>query len=91
MKLHDGLFVCSDCGGIRGTEVTLTADGVELGATSLCLCDGVVCRYCGQGKVPRPISDTYDPRDSGSWWHTPYFGAMKRCAECGGPREVDYR
>lgn len=90
MKLPDGLFVCPDCGGIRGTEVTLTPDGVELGATSLCLCGGIVCRYCRAGRVRRPTSDWYDPEKSG-WWHTPYFGGMRHCAECGGPPELDYR
>jgi hypothetical protein len=90
VKLPDGLFVCPNCGGIRGTEVTPTSDGVELGATSLCLCDGIVCRYCGEGRVRRPISDWYDPEKSG-WWHTPYFGGMRQCAECGGPVVLDYR
>jgi len=90
VNLPDGLFVCPDCGGIRGTQVTLTADGVELGATSVCLCDGIECIYCGQGKVRRPTSDWYDATDS-RWWHTPYFGGAKHCVECGGPEAADYR
>ena len=71
--LPKGLVVCRFCGHIRGR----TAGGAE----SSCLCDGITCRYCGAGRVHRPISDHYEP-DDGEFWHTPYFGAGIPCVHC---------
>lgn len=60
------------CGEVRGTAG---------GRTSTCLCDGIDCRRCALGRIRRPISDHFDP-ESGSFWHTPYFGDPAPCEFC---------
>jgi hypothetical protein len=67
-QLPEGLSVCADCGDVRGK----TPDGM----LSVCLCQGVVCTWCG-ARGRRPISDHYDPR--AGWLHTPYFMAAHAC------------
>jgi hypothetical protein len=75
--LPPGLSVCADCGDVRGK----TPDG----RLSVCLCQGVVCTWCG-ARGRRPISDHYDPR-LGLWLHTPYFLAAHACPPGTAPRE----
>jgi hypothetical protein len=45
------------------------------------LCDGYVCRECGEGRLHRPIGNRFSERD-GRIWHVPYFYGWKRCDEC---------
>jgi hypothetical protein len=71
--LPDGLSVCRFCGAVRGT----TAGGRE----SLCLCDGITCRYCGLGRTFRPCSDHFEWQTR-SFWHMPYFGGWHPCDPC---------
>ena len=68
-QLPQGLSVCADCGDVRGK----TPDGM----LSVCLCQGVVCTWCG-ARGRRPISDHYVPH-LGHWLHTPYFMAAHAC------------
>ena len=75
--LPEGLSWCEFCGKVRGT----TPDG----SVSSCLCDGIVCRYCGAGRIDRPISDVYVPDRDGSggrWMHMAYFGNQAPCGPC---------
>jgi hypothetical protein len=71
--LHNGLAVCDFCGAVRGTT--------RGGRVSLCLCDGIACRYCGLGRTYRPCSDHFDWRTR-TFWHMPYFGAGHPCDPC---------
>ena len=90
MKLPDGLYVCQECGCIRGTTIEPGWNDNEPGPwTSTCMCEGITCRHCGEGKVRRPISNYHE---EGSWTHVPYFAAMGRCSRCGDRLPpVDYR
>jgi hypothetical protein len=83
--LPPGLSACEACGEIRGRAWVPGTGGAVYLAESTCICGGIPCRRCGRGRVRRPISDHYDPRD-GHFWHTPYFGHLAGCAECAGER-----
>ena len=41
----------------------------------------IECRYCREGRVPRPLTDRWD-RDTGRIWHTPWFGYLLPCQAC---------
>ena len=47
-----------------------------------CLCEGLLCRACGKGRIHHPISDYYDEA-TGQLIHVPYFAGMRLCPECG--------
>ena len=70
--LPNGLFVCRFCGQVGGRH---------RGRKSTCLCEGLTCRWCGIGRIPRPTSSSYDRR-RGRFLHTPYFGGWAGCASC---------
>ncbi len=74
-KLPSGLTWCQTCGEARGRS--------SKGGLSVCLCQGVVCSWCGQ-VWRRPITDYYG-RD-GSWWHVPSFTLQAH--RCPAPREL---
>jgi hypothetical protein len=89
VELPKGLFVCPDCGCARGTTMEPGWNDNAPGPwKSTCLCEGIMCRHCGEGTVRRPISNYWE---EGAWTHVPYFAAALRCAECGGRGAVDYR
>jgi hypothetical protein len=79
--LPPGLYACEDCGHIRGAIPTRARTGEVVKLKSTCLCEGITCRRCGNGRIPRPITDCYDPSD-GRFWHVPYFGDRAPCYEC---------
>jgi hypothetical protein len=83
--LPPGLFTCEQCGEIRGTTWGSRHDGSVGPWESTCICEGVVCRKCGDRRIRRPISDHYE-LDDGHFWHTPYFVANFPCRGC---REED--
>jgi len=72
LKLPGRLRVWAVCGEARGWP------GRE---KSVCLCDGVPCRRCGERNVRRPLTNYYDWR-GGGWWHVSWFGYMKSCPQC---------
>jgi hypothetical protein len=77
--LPPGLFRCEQCGEVRGTTWGPCYDGSVGPWKSTCLCEGLICKKCGERSVPRPISNSYNPRD-GHFWHVPYFGTgCRRC------------
>jgi hypothetical protein len=49
-----------------------------------CICDGILCRVCGENRVHRPLSD-HVARETGKTWHVPWFGYLIPCAECRAP------
>lgn len=79
--LPPGLFRCERCETIRGTTWGPKHDGGVGPWKSTCLCEGIVCRRCGKGRIRRPISDYYSPKD-GYFWHVPYFMGMAGCSRC---------
>ena len=95
LELPRGLYVCPDCGGIRGRTWRSIRRPLRGRLASRCLCHGVACRQCGEGRVQPPGSYWYDPETS-RWhyieppgWYRP--GGMLPCAKCGGVPPVDYR
>lgn len=85
-KLPEGLYLCRECGAVRGETRELPDDWIpdEEGetATSTCFCEGLICSRCGRRRRRRPISDYYDPADR-RWWHVPSFAAHSRvCNDC---------
>jgi uncharacterized protein YlaI len=79
--LPEGLVRCRRCGQARGeTFRVLASEPVQFKST--CLCEGIRCNRCQRKRIPRPISDYFDPK-SGSWLHVPYFvGMLKTCGPC---------
>ena len=70
---------------VRGNELVFNAGWEMIEAPRL--------KIAASATLSRPGVDTrdwYDATDS-RWWHTPYFGGMKHCVECGGPEAADYR
>jgi hypothetical protein len=76
--LPAGLFTCETCGEIRGTTWGPCHNGTVGQWKSTCICEGLVCKKCGERHIRRPISNHYD-LDDGQFWHTPYFGSNFRC------------
>ena len=72
VKLPARLRICEVCGEARGWS------GRD---KSVCLCERVPCRRCGERTVRRPLTNYYDWR-GGGWWHVPWFGYMKPCPQC---------
>ncbi len=72
LKLPGRLRICEVCGEARGWS------GRE---KSVCLCEGVSCRRCGERNVRRPLTNYSDWREGG-WWHVAWFGYMKSCPQC---------
>ena len=84
-----GLVRCPACGEYRGMtpvryldwdeplDPSELGDEVEVG----CLCEGITCRRCGKNKMPRPISNSYDP-EANAIRHHPSFSYMRPCDEC---------
>ncbi len=64
---------CPYCGKVR--------DRRPGGGLSSCLCAGILCRYCGAGRVHRPISDHYEVSDH-RLWHTSHFANTRPCDSC---------
>ena len=97
VNLPDGLYVCQECGCIRGTTMEPGWNDNALGPwTSTCLCEGNACKKCDKGKVRRIGSNYYcagERGERGYWTHVPHVMAFgpRLCADCGGRREVDYR
>lgn len=81
-----GLVRCATCREARGWVIEGDFGDVSV-LSATCICDGILCRYCGKGLVRRPISNHFDEQ-SGRVWHTPYFGGLARCGDC---RELDNR
>lgn len=71
--LPSALEWCRYCGEVR--------DKQPGGTKSLCLCQGISCRYCGAGRVRRPISEHYGKSDR-RLWHTAHFGNRAPCCRC---------
>jgi hypothetical protein len=55
------------------------ACGELWGGSYLCLCDGLVCAACGQGRIRRPISD-YSGEATREIIHTPHFAVLRPVA-----------
>lgn len=64
-----GLTRCGDCGELHG-------------GSCLCLCEGLVCGACGQGRIHRPISARCD-EVTREIINVPYFMGLMRCRICG--------
>lgn len=74
LPLPAGLAECGRCGEICGTAR-------RTGSVSVCLCEGIICRFCGAGRARPPLTDRYDTRTR-TFWHTPWLGAEVACAAC---------
>jgi hypothetical protein len=87
-----GLVRCEACGELRGSGYAPDPPDHKTVSrvTVSCLCDGLICGNCGEGRIHRPISNYYD-EETGKVWHVPYFMAMKPCGVCGAHdwREYD--
>ena len=72
---------CLRCGEFRGKIVVKPQGAMLLDTRQLsCRCTSVACRYCGEGRVRRPLSEHFDPeRRSG---HVPWFGYLVPCGNC---------
>lgn len=46
-----------------------------------CLCDGEICRVCGKNKIPKWLSNTYDP-ETNTVMHWFYFSGRPPCETC---------
>lgn len=46
-----------------------------------CICEGPLCSGCKKNRIPRPISESYNPLD-GKVWHNPWFTALRPCNKC---------
>src|SRR5262249_42040541 len=63
--LPTGLRICERCRTVRGATPDFpprwapAADDGLLSST--CLCDGLICRECGERRRRRPITNYYDP------------------------------
>jgi hypothetical protein len=82
------LVRCEVCGELRGTGLLPDVPAGATAVTLVCLCDGLVCRHCGEGRIHRPISSHYDD-ETGTVWHTPSFMYLARCRACGARDWVD--
>ena len=81
------LFRCAECGewtGIVNRRLLSSSQKTERDdfTAVLCLCDGPLCRGCGENRIHRPISNHFDESDD-SVWHVPYFMGLAPCWECG--------
>jgi hypothetical protein len=77
VAIPDDLVRCEQCGELKGRS-----DDPRPGVRGIkCLCEGIVCRYCKQNAIHRPISDYYD-EPSGIVYHVPHFGYLFPCWEC---------
>ncbi len=81
--LPPGLYPCETCGEVRGATLWVSYDGAIVPAKSTCICEGIVCKQCGERTRHRPITNLYRLQD-GYFWHYPYFAGWGGCPECGG-------
>ena len=82
--IPEGLTRCETCGELKGTCLypSLPDGKGELAPVlATCLCDGLVCGNCGEGRQHRPISDYYD-ESTGKIIHVPHFMAGRKCPAC---------
>ena len=84
-KIPEGLTKCKVCGWYDGetTRGQFNNGGSSTEKITIsCLCKGLVCKKCGQTKIPRPCSNSYDEK-SNTFGHWPYFiGMMTTCPDC---------
>lgn len=84
-KIPEGLTKCKVCGWYGGetTRGQFNNGGSSTEKITIsCLCKGLVCKKCGQIKIPRPCSNSYDEK-SNTFGHWPYFiGMMTTCPDC---------
>ena len=78
---QERLSRCGQCGRMKGEALADDGFGPPVYAKVLCLCEGIVCRYCRQGALPKPISSRYD-EETGRVLHVPHFTYLRRCDVC---------
>lgn len=81
MLEQDRLSRCGQCGELKGEALVDDRWQGKIYVPVICLCGGIVCRYCRSGAIRRPISDRYDEA-TGRVLHMPYFGALIPCRAC---------
>ena len=78
---QDRLSRCPQCGEMKGEALVDDEWEGLVYVPVLCLCDGIVCRYCKKRAIHRPISDYY-VEATGRTLHVSYFGNLFPCPDC---------
>jgi len=78
-----GLARCEECGewNGEGTFAPKASAPRTFKVEVLCRCHGPFCLHCGERRIHRPCSYSYDER-SGQVLHVAYFCAVARCPDC---------
>jgi hypothetical protein len=82
---------CPTCGEFRGKINVLPHGGVLVDTrTPNCRCVSILCRYCEDGRIGRPLAEHFDPERRAG--RTRWFGYLVPCGNCQahgrGPRVV---
>jgi len=72
MCMRKNLQLCKICGKYKG-QIRDDRENIKIS----CLCDGILCPKCGEIKIHRPISNSYEPADG--IIHYPSFSGMVGC------------
>ena len=88
-RVPPGLSRCPISREYRGTTleryVCETPDEYEMGPDAEvrvdCICNGITCRECGETKMHRPISNSYD-EETNTVIHHSWVSGLKTCKEC---------
>lgn len=72
---------CGQCGQMKGEALVDDEWGPTAYAPVSCLCEGIVCKDCRRGAIPRPLSSRYDEA-TGRVLHVPHFAYLRRCDVC---------
>lgn len=78
---QERLCRCDQCGRMKGEALVDDRYGPPAYVKVLCLCEGIVCRHCRQGAIPKPISNRYD-EGIGRVLHVAHFMYPRRCSVC---------
>lgn len=88
-RIPEGLEQCPVCGEYNGSTLARNLNWEDsafppepderIGVS--CRCKGPLCKQCGQRRIHRPISNSYEPK-SNSIGHQPWFMGMFPCSVC---------
>lgn len=74
--------ICNEfCGVVRNEDLPVACQREEAVVVVQCICDGIFCRKCGEGRVHRPISNYWDEA-KGALIHRPWYSAQEPCELC---------
>ena len=82
--MPDALAPCGRCGELQGIYLTEVSES-ERGRVAVdvpCSCYGYVCSACGEGRLPRPLRERWNP-SAGRLLYVSAVAGMRPCPVCG--------